>query len=81
MRKFITAAAASLIVATAAPAMARDTAPSAPAQSTEAAAVKTDSKRYCVETMTTGSRLAKKICKTRADWIADNNFDPLAPQR
>jgi len=81
MRKFITVAAASLIVATAAPAMARDTAPAAPAQSTEAPAAKTDTKRYCVATMTTGSRLAKKICKTRAEWMSVDNFDPLAPQR
>jgi hypothetical protein len=25
--------------------------------------------------------LAKKTCKTRADWIAQENFDPLAPER
>lgn len=81
MRKFITAAAASLIIASAAPAMARDTAPSASAQSDEAAAAKADTKRYCVVTKNTGSRLAKKTCKTRADWIADDNFDPLAPER
>lgn len=81
MRKFITAAAASLIIASAAPAMARDTAPSAPPQSVEAPAPKTDTKRYCIVTKTTGSRLARKTCKSRADWIADDNFDPLAPQR
>ena len=81
MRKFIAAAAASLIVATAAPAMARDTAPSAPTQSDEASAPKADTKRYCVATKTTGSRLAKKLCKTRAEWMSDDNFDPLAPER
>jgi len=80
MRKFITAAAATLIVATAAPAMARDTAVPAPAPSTEASAPKAE-KRYCVDASSTGSRLPKKVCKTRADWIADDNFDPLAPQR
>ncbi|WP_066658067.1 MULTISPECIES: hypothetical protein [unclassified Sphingomonas] len=79
MRKFITAAAAALIVATAAPAFARDTAPSAP-QSSEASAPKAET-RYCVSETPLGSRLPKKTCKTRAQWIADDNFDPLAPQR
>lgn len=80
MRKFITAAAASLIVATAAPALARDTAPSGPTQSTEASGSKAET-RYCVSETVVGTRLPKKTCKTRAQWIADENFDPLAPQR
>lgn len=80
MRKFIIAAAASLIVATAAPAMARDTATPAPAPSSDASAPKAE-KRYCVDSAGIGSRLSKKVCKTRAQWIADDNFDPLAPQR
>lgn len=79
MRKIITAVAASLIVATAAPAMARDTAPT-PAPSSEASAAKAE-KRYCVDSAGIGSRLSKKVCKTRAQWIADDNFDPLEPQR
>jgi hypothetical protein len=80
MRKFTTAAAASLIVATAAPALARDTAPSAPTQSSESPAPKAET-RYCVSETPVGTRLPKKTCKTRAQWIADENFDPLAPQR
>jgi hypothetical protein len=80
MRKFIAAAAASLIVATAAPAFARDTAPSAPSQPSEASAPKAQT-RYCVSETPLGSRLPKKTCKTRAQWIADENFDPLAPKR
>ena len=38
-------------------------------------------KRYCVEDSTLGSRIRHKVCKTRAQWIADDNFDPLAPER
>lgn len=79
MRKIVTAAAATLIVATAAPAMARDTASSNPTQPREAPAKA--EKRYCVATKFTGSRVPRKECKTRAQWIADDNFDPLAPQR
>lgn len=81
MRTFITAAAATLIVATAAPAMARDTTPSNSTQATEVPAAKADTKRYCVSDTIVGSRLPKKVCKTRAQWMADDNFDPLAPQR
>ena len=82
MRQIIATAAAALAVVTAVPAMARDTAPapSNPASSTETPAPKANT-RYCVTDKTTGSRLARKTCKTRADWIAYNNFDPLAPQR
>ncbi len=80
MRKFITATAASLIIATAAPAMARDTAPTPPAQSIEAPAPKAET-RYCISDTISGSRLPKKVCKTRDQWIEVDNFDPLAPKR
>lgn len=79
MRKFITAVAASLMVATAAPALARDTAPAAPVSSAETPAPKAET-RYCVDATTTGTRVPKRICKTRADWIAEQNFDPLNPK-
>lgn len=31
--------------------------------------------RYCVKDAYTGTRIAKKVCKTRADWINDG-WDP-----
>jgi hypothetical protein len=34
-------------------------------------------KKYCVRTETTGSRTSKLECKTRADWVRENGFDPL----
>lgn len=33
--------------------------------------------KYCVLDTVTGSRIAYKICKTRAEWL-DQDFDPLA---
>lgn len=36
-------------------------------------------KRYCVQGTITGSRLARKECKTRAEWL-DEGFDPLDPK-
>lgn len=34
--------------------------------------------KYCIESKHTGSRIARKVCKTRADWIDENDFDPIA---
>lgn len=36
-------------------------------------------KRYCVIEAMTGSRVPRKICKTRARWM-DQGFDPLTPE-
>lgn len=36
-------------------------------------------KRYCVTGTTTGSRLARKACRTRAEWLSEG-FDPLDPK-
>ncbi|MEG3178105.1 hypothetical protein U1872_17825 [Sphingomonas sp. RB3P16] len=33
--------------------------------------------RYCVVSDVTGSRIARRVCQTRADWLKDG-FDPLA---
>lgn len=52
--------------------------PAAGVESVEQAAVK--DKRYCIQQTFTGSRVAKKICKTRAQWMTDDNFDPLDPK-
>lgn len=34
--------------------------------------------RYCIVNSVTGSRIPRRTCKTRAEWLADENFDPLA---
>lgn len=39
------------------------------------------SKRYCVVTKVTGSRLERKICKTRTEWMQSEGFDPLSPKK
>lgn len=36
-------------------------------------------RRYCVETTNTGSRIPKRECHTRGDWMKQG-FDPLAPE-
>ena len=39
----------------------------------------TAEKRYCVVDTVTGSRIPEKVCKTRKQWIDENQFDPLNP--
>lgn len=34
--------------------------------------------KYCVVDILTGSRIAKKVCKTRREWMAEG-VDPLNP--
>ena len=36
-------------------------------------------KQYCVVDTPTGSRIVRKICKTRDAWMREDNFDPLNP--
>jgi hypothetical protein len=45
------------------------------ASATPASAVK--AKRYCVVYSVTESRIERKVCKTRDEWMRDDNFDPL----
>ena len=45
------------------------------------AQVATPGKRYCIVQSFTGSRVPKKICKTRDQWMEEENFDPLAPRK
>lgn len=33
--------------------------------------------RYCVRETPTGSHITRTTCKTRAQWIAEDKFDPL----
>ena len=37
----------------------------------------TDQRRVCIKEAVTGTRIARKVCQTRADWIAQG-VDPLA---
>ena len=55
-----------------------ETKPGTPAPTSESAeqAKPAKDKRYCVESATTGSRLLRKECRTRAEWLKEG-FDPL----
>jgi hypothetical protein len=35
--------------------------------------------KYCIVDTVTGSRIAKKVCKTRDAWMREDGFDPLNP--
>ena len=73
MNKFLIAAAA-VVSTVSIPAMASSPKTPAPASSPAPSA----ETRYCVEGMVTGSRLIKRDCKTRAEWIKLEGFDPVA---
>ena len=51
--------------------------PPASTATTEAPAPK--AQRYCVEETPTGTRLPRKTCLTREEWL-DKGFDPLKPE-
>jgi hypothetical protein len=36
-------------------------------------------KRYCLVYSITGSRIQRTVCKTRDEWMRDENFDPIDP--
>jgi len=36
-------------------------------------------KKYCVVALVTGSRIPLRTCKTRDQWMRDDDFDPLNP--
>lgn len=36
--------------------------------------------RICIEGEITGSRIPRRICKTRDQWIKEDGIDPLKPQ-
>ncbi len=61
------------ILATAAPAIARDADPkterAAPAKTAKSAKV-TGEQRYCVDEATTGSRIKRRTCLTASEWSA-----------
>ena len=66
------AAAAMMIAASATPAFAAD-----PTSSNTTAR----EKRICVSEIVTGSRLPQKVCKTRAQWIKEDGYDPSTTSR
>lgn len=69
-------AAAAVLIAV--PALA-ETKPGTPAPTATASSEQVvKDKRYCIAQTFTGSRLPKKICKTRSQWMDDDGFDPLA---
>lgn len=35
--------------------------------------------RYCIENVPTGTRIPRRTCMTRAEWL-DRGFDPLNPE-
>ncbi|HWU74395.1 MAG TPA: hypothetical protein VN137_12990 [Sphingomonas sp.] len=53
-----------------------DTTPVANATPTAAPSPQT---KYCIVDTVTGSRIAKKVCKTRDAWMREDGFDPLDP--
>jgi hypothetical protein len=69
-------AAAVLVAGATAPAYAAD--PTTDAAKPVTAAKAEKAKRYCVADTLTGSRVQKKICRTREEWIARGGFDPSA---
>lgn len=50
---------------------------SAPAEAGGSSA-KADKKRYCIAEARTGSRMVRKTCLTKAEWL-DQGIDPTAP--
>jgi hypothetical protein len=48
-------------------------------RATPAAEPAAQQKTYCIVDTLTGSRISRKICKTREAWIRDEGFDPLNP--
>jgi hypothetical protein len=84
MKTLLTVSALGAMLGLAAPALAADPKP-APAASAAATgpvsdvtAAAPDKTRYCVMTEpTTGSRISKRVCQTRGDWLKEG-FDPLS---
>ena len=74
--------AAAVLSVVSAPVSARDARPTtSPEPTAENARPRAEASRvkYCVMDETTGSRIARKICRTREEWLSEG-FDPLAPK-
>lgn len=73
-------AAAALTAGAVTPAVAASDPPRAEAQAKSEAALpaaKQDKRRYCIEDRVTGSRIPKRACRTRSEWIALTGADPV----
>ena len=70
-------AAAVLVASATAPAYAAVD-PTADAPKSAAVAKPEKSQKICVADTLTGTRMPKKICRTRAEWIARTGSDPLS---
>lgn len=82
MRNVITGfAAVAVLIATPAFAETKPGSPAPVAGSDIGPSEKVKDQRYCVEYYVTGSRLPKRSCMTRAEWISQRDFDPLALQK
>ena len=68
-------ATAALVAGTVAPAAAKPNDP--PKTTQEDKEAKDMQKRYCIQGPTTGTIMPKRICHTRAEWIAKEGFDPV----
>ena len=75
MPMFLLTTAAFAALADPATAPAIPAAPAAPAAATQA---DQSAKVYCISYTPTGTRLPRRDCHTRADWMK-KGFDPLAP--
>jgi hypothetical protein len=71
-------AAAAILIATPAFAETKSGTPAPAASAGASAGAVVKDKRYCVVEVLTGTRVPTKICKTRAQWMGEDNFDPLA---
>jgi hypothetical protein len=84
MNTFLLLATSALSIATS-PVIAAETRPAAAlaSQGTDAVARAPSqaAPRYCIIEQITGSHIPHKLCKTRAEWMANDNFDPLAKQQ
>ncbi|UVO51648.1 hypothetical protein M0208_14450 [Sphingomonas sp. SUN019] len=52
---------------------------SAASGTTAASGAQNEARRYCIVETPTGSRIERKECRTRADWLKQG-FDPLDPK-
>lgn len=50
-----------------------------PAANATPAVERSPNTKYCILDTVTGSRIAKKVCKTRDGWMREDGFDPLKP--
>jgi hypothetical protein len=74
----VAAAAGAAQVADAKGAVAADTVTAAaPGSAAGSTPVATKPKRYCIDATYTGSRMPKRSCKTRDEWMKEG-IDPLA---